>query len=126
MESKQFLVKGYDNFVKFMDKFKEDSKLISILFTGEKVDGVSWCSDCNDAEPFIKESIEKFENRSNIIIVDVGDRPTWKDTNNGFRKDPNTRLMVIPTLIRWKQPQRLEGEQLLKPELLEMFFTDED
>ena len=78
------------------------------------------------AEPFIKESIEKFGTATNVIIVDVGDRPTWKNPNNAFRKDPNTKLMVIPTLIRWKQPQRLEGEQLLKTELLEMFFTDED
>lgn len=53
-------------------------------------------------------------------------RPTWKDMNNSFRKDKDTHLSVIPTLIRWKQPQRLEGEQLLKPELLQMFFADED
>lgn len=58
--------------------------------------------------------------------MDVGDRRTWKDPNCAFRKDPNTKLNVIPTLIRWKNPQRLEGEQLLKTELLEMFFTDED
>ncbi|CAO1404437.1 unnamed protein product [Diamesa tonsa] len=119
-------VKGYDGFVKFMENFKANNKTISILFTGEKTDGVSWCSDCNDAEPFIKESIEKFGSSTNVIIVDVGNRPTWKDKNCAFRKDPNTKLMVIPTLIRWKQPQRLEGEQLLKSELLEMFFTDED
>lgn len=53
-------------------------------------------------------------------------RSTWKDMNNSFRKDKDTHLSVIPTLIRWKQPQRLEGDQLLKPELLQMFFADED
>jgi hypothetical protein len=58
--------------------------------------------------------------------VDVGDRPTWKDQKNPFRHDKNTHLQVIPTLIRWNHPQRLEGDQLLKPELLQMFFTEED
>jgi hypothetical protein len=61
-----------------------------------------------------------------LVSVDVGDRATWKDMNNPFRKDKDTHLMVIPTLVRWKQPQRLEGEQLLKPELLQLFFIDED
>jgi hypothetical protein len=46
--------------------------------------------------------------------------------NNSFRKDKDTHLSVIPTLIRWKNPQRLEGDQLLKAELLQMFFADED
>lgn len=43
-------VKGYNGFVKFMQDFKANNKTISILFTGEKVDGISWCSDCNDGK----------------------------------------------------------------------------
>lgn len=58
--------------------------------------------------------------------MDVGDRPTWKDANCKFRKDPETFLQVIPTLVRWKNPQRLEGPQLENEGLLEMFFTDDD
>lgn len=42
-----------------------------------------------------------------------------------FRTDSRLKLMVIPTLIRWKSPQRLEGEHCEKPELVEMLFTDE-
>ena len=41
-------VKGYDSFVKLMENFKPNNKTISILFTGEKENAVSWCSDCND------------------------------------------------------------------------------
>lgn len=61
-----------------------------------------------------------------LIHVDVGDRPFWKDINNPFRRDKDCHLSVIPALVRWKHPQRLEGDQLLKPELLQMFFADED
>lgn len=43
-----------------------------------------------------------------------------------FRTDSRTKLMVIPTLIRWKSPQKLEGEQCEKKELVEMLLTDTD
>lgn len=46
--------------------------------------------------------------------------------DNPYRKDKNVHLQVIPTLVRWANPQRLEGDQLLKDELLQMFFCDED
>lgn len=49
-------VKGYDGFVKFMENFKANNKSISILFTGEKVNGVSWCSDCNDGNQSLKRN----------------------------------------------------------------------
>lgn len=49
----------------------------------------------------------------------------WKDTNCKFRKDHQTKLMVLPTLARWKQPQKLEGEQCENPDLVDMLFTDE-
>lgn len=51
---------------------------------------------------------------------------SWKDMKNPFRTDKSTHLQVIPTLIRWKAPQRLEGDQCCKIDLLEMFFNDDD
>lgn len=50
----------------------------------------------------------------------------WKDPNCSFRKDPKTKLMVIPTLVRWNGPQKLEGEQCEKAELVSMLFQEED
>lgn len=50
----------------------------------------------------------------------------WKDMKNSFRLDKNTHLSVIPTLVNWKEKaKRLEGDQLCKPELLEMFLEQE-
>lgn len=79
------------------------------------------------AEPVInKYCIEKAAPNSVFVIVDVGDRPTWKDMKNSFRLDKSTHLSVIPTLINWKEKQkRLEGDQLCKPELLEMYLEEE-
>ncbi|XP_065080871.1 thioredoxin domain-containing protein 17-like [Ochlerotatus camptorhynchus] len=120
-------VAGYDNFVSFMKDLKSNGQVMNVLFTGAKLEtGISWCGDCVEAAPFIEAALEKAPAESHFIYVDVGDRPSWKDMNNPFRKDTNTHLSVIPTLVRWKNPQRLEGEQCCKADLLEMFFSDED
>ncbi|XP_055640458.1 thioredoxin domain-containing protein 17-like [Toxorhynchites rutilus septentrionalis] len=120
-------VAGYESFLAFMRDFPSDGQIINVLFTGAKQEnGVSWCSDCVEATPFIEEALAKAPEGSHFVYVDVGDRPTWKDMNNPFRKDTSTHLSVIPTLVRWKNPQRIEGEQCAKPDLLEMFFTDDD
>lgn len=50
----------------------------------------------------------------------------WKDINCPFRVDKETHLMVIPTLVKWKKPQRLEGEQCANVDLLKMFFEEDD
>jgi Eukaryotic protein of unknown function (DUF953) len=111
-----------------METFPAGSAQVNVLFSGEKMeDGLSWCSDCEKAAPFIKQALTQAPVDSHLIHVDVGGRAYWKDMNCPFRKDKNTHLSVIPTLIRWKSPQRLEGDaQLCKADLLEMFFQDDD
>lgn len=34
--------------------------------------------------------------------------------------------MVIPTILKWGGPEKLEGEQCQKEELLEMLLAEED
>jgi len=58
--------------------------------------------------------------------VNVGERAYWKDPNCPFRKDPRTHLVFLPTLLRWKSPQRLDGERCAQADLVEMLFSDED
>lgn len=60
-----------------------------------------------------------------IYTVDVGNREAWKDTSdkNKFRQSPFL-LREIPALQRWQAAERLDGDQLLKPELLQLFFDE--
>lgn len=104
-----------------------DTKLpINVYFSGAKnADGNSWCGDCVVAQPGVFAALERVKEPAHFVFVDVGERPYWKDPKNVFRTDKSTHLSVIPTLLRWNQPQRLEGDQLLNPELLDMFFNDE-
>jgi len=60
------------------------------------------------------------------IIADYTFIFSWKDLNCPFRKDPNTHLIFLPTLLRWKSPQRLDGEKCSDKDLVEMLFEDEE
>lgn len=44
--------------------------------------------------------------------------------NCTFRTDKEIHISVIPTLVHWRNPERLEGAQLLNDDLLDMFFND--
>uniref|UniRef100_T1GFC3 Thioredoxin domain-containing protein 17 n=1 Tax=Megaselia scalaris TaxID=36166 RepID=T1GFC3_MEGSC len=126
------LENGLQNFgrLRTFKEFYENLKpgeSVNFYFTGNKdSNGVSWCPDCVVAEPHVKAALEKYEADSDMkfVVINVGERAFWKDMKNPFRLDNNCKISVIPTLVRWKGPQKLEGEQLTKPELLEMFFEE--
>ncbi|GAB0100481.1 Thioredoxin domain-containing protein 17 [Sergentomyia squamirostris] len=120
-------LKGYEALLAYIDKLGVQDENINVYFTGSKDEkGVSWCPDCNEAEPSVRKALDKAPENSHFIYVDVGDRAFWKDPKNPFRTDKNIHISVIPSFIRWKNPQRLEGvDQLSKEDLLEMFLTDD-
>ncbi|XP_033231089.1 thioredoxin domain-containing protein 17-like isoform X2 [Belonocnema kinseyi] len=119
-------VEGYEEFLKFMDKLQGDG-VIHVLFSGTKLpDGNSWCPDCVEAMPHIEKGIKAAPENSHFVYVEVGDRPFWKDQKCPFRTDSRTKLNVLPTLSKWGTQKRLEGDDCLKDELVEMLVTDED
>ncbi|XP_057322226.1 thioredoxin domain-containing protein 17 [Microplitis mediator] len=119
-------VEGYDNFLKFMEDLKADGQVI-VIYSGSKLDnGLSWCSDCVEAEPAIEEGLKVAPESSHIVHVEVGDRAYWKDFKCPFRTNPKTKLNVLPTMALWGTHKRLEGEHLLKADLVKMLVTNED
>ncbi|XP_062139479.1 thioredoxin domain-containing protein 17 [Drosophila sulfurigaster albostrigata] len=119
-------IKGYDQ---LMDALKSQSKnncLIYLYFFGEKdQNGRSWCPDCVAVEQNVDTAFrENAHPNSLIYTVDVGNREAWKDqTNNKFRLHP-FNMKEIPSLQRWNGVERLDGDQLRKPSLLELFFDE--
>lgn len=103
-------------------KTQED---VFILFTGSKDDsGKSWCPDCNDADPVIKNGLKNAQDGSLFITCDVGERSVWKDPENEFRKHPSYKLTGIPTLMKWKSPKRIGPDDCKKQNLVDMIFED--
>ncbi|CAL1684858.1 unnamed protein product [Lasius platythorax] len=120
-------LQGYESFLKYVDDLGS-AESVYILYTGTKLPdtGESWCPDCVEADPFIERGFETAPEETQLVIVEVGDRSFWKDRNCPFRTNPITRLKVLPTLIKWDTEKRLEGDQLLKPELIDMLITEDD
>ncbi|XP_029164432.1 thioredoxin domain-containing protein 17-like isoform X1 [Nylanderia fulva] len=120
-------VQRYENFLKYVDELG-NAESVYILYTGTKLPetGESWCPDCVEAYPFIEQGFNAASEETQLVIVEVGDRAFWKDRNCPFRTNPITRLKVLPTLIKWGTEKRLEGDQLLKLELIDMLITDDD
>ncbi|GAB0089000.1 Thioredoxin domain-containing protein 17 [Sergentomyia squamirostris] len=120
-------VKGYEEFTKLVDELEAAGRTIHVLFSGGKQEnGESWCPYCVKAEPVVMNALKTAGEESHFIHVDVGERTYWKDLNCPFRKDPRTHLVFLPTLLRWKSPQRLDGEKCSNADLVEMLLSDED
>lgn len=65
-------VHGYEAFLALIKNLS--SERINVLFTGTKENGVSWCPDCVEAEPFIEKAVETAPPTSHYIVVEVGNR----------------------------------------------------
>ncbi|KAH8291685.1 hypothetical protein KR018_005597 [Drosophila ironensis] len=100
---------------------------IYIYLFGEKdKQGRSWCPDCTEAEEVILTAMRvNAPADSLILVVDVGSRDVWMDKDNSFRKPPYL-VDGIPALLHWKGVERLDGLQLTKKPLLELFFEETD
>lgn len=122
-------VRGYEEFKKLIGELEASEKkfAIHVLFIGDKEeDGDSWCPYCKTAEPIIDESLGVASESSHFISVSIGDKKNWKNVDCPFRKDPDTFLVMVPTLIRWKSPQRLEGSKCSNKDLVIFLLSDND
>ncbi|XP_038054847.1 thioredoxin domain-containing protein 17-like [Patiria miniata] len=105
----------------------EGKGLVFILFCGDKdASGNSWCPDCVDAEPVVTAGLASAPDDAVFIYCCVGDRAFWKDQQNGFRTNNKVKLSAVPTLLKWGTQKRLVEEECKKPDLVKMFFEDDD
>ncbi|KRT83235.1 hypothetical protein AMK59_3172, partial [Oryctes borbonicus] len=98
-------IQGYEAFCEFVSGLQENKGNIYVFFSGSKsADGKSWCPDCVRAQPIIYKALEKADPSTVFVYVEVGDRPFWKDPKCPFRTDKRTKLLVLPTLVRFGHP----------------------
>ncbi|PVI01794.1 hypothetical protein DM02DRAFT_335622 [Periconia macrospinosa] len=90
--------------------------------------GLSWCPDVRAAMPVIDAAFEK-EDAAPLGVVEVGQRPEWKEPNNVFRTKWNVHN--VPCLVRFergedgtvKEVGRLIEEQVLEKEKLDKLLA---
>lgn len=124
-------VQGYEELKQITDDLESDrlkGSKIFVYFTGEKMStGESWCPDCVKVEPFVSSYLKGNESKlriDHLIIATAGNREQWKDKSNSFRTVLN--IQNLPTIIRWKGPQKLTGDELCDDSLLALLFEDEE
>ncbi|XP_007523169.1 thioredoxin domain-containing protein 17 [Erinaceus europaeus] len=116
-------VSGFEEFMKAVEQHKD--KTIFAYFTGSKdSNGESWCPDCVQAEPALREGLKHIKEGCVFIYCQVGEKPYWKDPNNDFRK--NLKVTAVPTLLKYGTPQKLVESECLQADLLEMLFSEEN
>ncbi|XP_038615462.1 thioredoxin domain-containing protein 17 [Tachyglossus aculeatus] len=115
-------VSGYDECAQALQENRGSP--IFVYFTGSKnADGRSWCPDCEEAEPTVREALKNITEGAIFIYCQVGDRSYWKDPNNEFRK--NLKITAVPTLLKYGTPQKLVESECSKADLVQMLFTED-
>ncbi|XP_070491056.1 thioredoxin domain-containing protein 17-like [Chironomus tepperi] len=124
---KRHFVKNWDEFEKLVVQLEKDKLPINVFFTGDKDEsGESWCPYCTRAKPVVEEALKNSAPEDSHFITCEIDKPFWRNQENPFRKDTRTHLVFLPTLLRWKAPQRLDGSQVADADLVAMLLEDED
>ncbi|ORX37582.1 thioredoxin-like protein [Kockovaella imperatae] len=99
-------------------------KYTYLIFYSSFVDGQMWCPDCRNAEQNVKEVFEGDDKPKGVILY-VGDKPTWRDPENEYRKE--YKLRGVPTMIRMENGKEVarieEDEDFLDKGKLEAFVN---
>ncbi|CAI6327480.1 unnamed protein product [Periconia digitata] len=93
--------------------------------------GLSWCPDVRAAMPIIEAAFNKDERKGlELGIVEVGQRPEWKEPTNVFRTQWNVHN--VPCLVRYErkgedgsvvETGRMIEEEFLKEGKLDEFLS---
>ncbi|KAG6466989.1 thioredoxin-like protein Clot [Zingiber officinale] len=99
-----------------------------LLFLADKDPStkLSWCPDCNVAEPVIYKKLEASSSNVVLLRAYVGDRPTWRNPSHPWRVDPRFKVKGVPTLIRWENggvTKRLEDYEAHAEEKIESLLA---
>uniref|UniRef100_A0A8C5UWG2 Thioredoxin domain-containing protein 17 n=1 Tax=Microcebus murinus TaxID=30608 RepID=A0A8C5UWG2_MICMU len=71
-------VSGFEEFSRAVEQY--NGKTIFAYFTGSKDDeGKSWCPDCVQAEPVVREGLKHVNEECVFIYCQVGEKPYLKN-----------------------------------------------
>lgn len=87
-----------------------------IIFYSSVVDGELWCPHCRNVENRVRDTFSGADAPA-LLVVYVGDRPSWKTPEAAYRKAPWS-VTGVPTLIKLdsegKEVARVTAEKILE------------
>jgi len=82
-----------------------------LIVYASKVNGVSWCPDCQIVETFVNKKFEGMEDRA--VIVEAGVASVWRNANNEWRKGP-WFVEKLPTIVKVTGEDENKWERLVE------------
>ncbi|TPP59605.1 hypothetical protein FGIG_10694 [Fasciola gigantica] len=101
---------------------RNEGKRIFILFKGTPENGIQWCSDCRNAQPFIDDALRQLPSDCVFLTVHVGNLVEWKNADNEFRNIPDLNVDSVPTLVDYSRRRILNLEQNPNTQRIVSFF----
>ncbi|KAK1266833.1 Thioredoxin-like protein Clot [Acorus gramineus] len=97
-------VSNFEEELKRMESENTQNQLKFILFLADKdtSSSLSWCPDCNVAEPVIYQKMAAVPGEVALLRAFVGDRTTWRNPGHPWRADNRFEIRGVPTLVRWE------------------------
>lgn len=90
----------FPKFEEVFDSLVANKTKAIVLFTSDKnEDGTDWCPDCVAVKP-LYPAIEEEAKQAGLpfFIFYCGDRPTWKNPENKFKRHKLIQLTSVPTM----------------------------
>ncbi|XP_014270993.1 thioredoxin domain-containing protein 17 isoform X1 [Halyomorpha halys] len=118
-------IKGYEDYAGISSIYSLSDEPWYCWFMGTRVNGQSWCGDCRDSEPVIKDYLNslKLKENINVICAEI-DREDFKSPNCIFRKAAWVKLEKVPTLFNPSLQRRLVERECMDKDKLDSFFSD--
>ncbi|KAI9034569.1 hypothetical protein DFJ74DRAFT_700946 [Hyaloraphidium curvatum] len=87
-----------ERFLPLVASLAESGPVFVYLHGHRDANGASWCPDCRRSEPTIRAALSP---DATLLLLDGGDKPTWKDPGNYYRHLAEVKGTAVPTLIKW-------------------------
>ena len=105
-----------------------NKKTFFVYVASNHTSGKSWCSDCDNAYPYIQNGLKLFGSQETVPFINCTvDRDTWRNQSNYYRTHNKLKLKSVPTLIYFDggvEFGRLVEGELLNDEAIKEFFTN--
>jgi hypothetical protein len=94
------------------------------MFGSKDNNNLSWCRDCNIADPFVSNGKKIVKNNNSILWVNI---PIDKNKKYAYKYNYYLKMYFIPTLIYFengKEIGRIVQDQLFSQEIINNFINN--
>jgi len=101
-----------------------NDQIILFFLASKDERGQIWNNDCHMAEKAVSFLIKKIEAGGHMLKIHVGNRRTWMNPRNPWRRDPKFKITSLPTMMVCNTFKRLNGKRVFDMEAIISLLQD--